>query len=130
MDLGLEGKTTLVTGASTGIGKGVTAALHGEGCHVHMVSRSLDSGVRVLAVSPGPVGTDRLVNRMRTRAEAEFGDAERWPQYFANLPGKRAATVEEIADVVTFMASPRAGFVSGTVVTVDGGHGGDLASFA
>lgn len=92
--------------------------------------KSLNDGVRVLAVSPGAVATDRLVNLMRDRAEAEFGDAERWQGYFAGLPQGRAATVREVADVVVFMASERAGFVSGTVVNVDGGHGGNMASFA
>lgn len=90
---------------------------------------SLRRGVRVLAVSPGPVATERLVNLMRTRAEAEFGDPERWQGYLANLPASRAASVEEVADVVVFMASERAGFVSGTVVTVDGGHGANQGSF-
>ncbi|MCZ6859176.1 MAG: short-chain dehydrogenase/reductase [Alphaproteobacteria bacterium] len=92
--------------------------------------RSLSDGVRVLAVSPGPVATERLVGLMRSRAESEFNDAESWQEYFKNLPDGRAATVQEIADVVVFMASERAGYVSGTVVTVDGGHGGNLASFA
>lgn len=92
--------------------------------------KSLGKGVRVLAVSPGAVATDRLVDLMRSRAEAEFGEAARYQSYFANLPDGRAATVEEVADVITFMASPRAGYVSGTVVTVDGGHGGNLSSFA
>ena len=90
---------------------------------------SLARGVRVLAVSPGPVATDRLVGLMRARAEAEFGDAERWQSYLSGLPASRAATVEEVADVVVFMASERAGFVSGTVVTVDGGHGANQGSF-
>ena len=47
----------------------------------------------------------------------------------SELPKGRAATVEEVADVVTFMASPRAGWVTGTVVTVDGGHGVRGGSF-
>lgn len=91
--------------------------------------RSLSQGVRVLAVSPGPVATDRIVTLMRTRAEAELGDPDRWQSYLSGLPDSRAATVEEVADVVVFMASERAGYVSGTVVTVDGGHGGNLSSF-
>ena len=92
--------------------------------------RSLSRGVRVLAVSPGPVATERLVTLMQTRAEAEFGDPDRWQSYLSGLPASRAATVEEVADVVVFMASERASYVSGTVVTVDGGHGGNQASFS
>lgn len=92
--------------------------------------RSLSKGVRVLAVSPGPVETERLVTLMRTRAEAEFNDPDRWREYLANLPAGRAATVREIANVVVFLASDRAGFVSGTVITVDGGHGANQGSFS
>ena len=91
--------------------------------------RTLSRGVRVLAVSPGPVATERLVGLMRSRAEAELGDAERWQSYLSGLPAQRAATVEEVADVVVFLASERAGFVSGTVITVDGGHGANQGSF-
>lgn len=92
--------------------------------------RSMARGVRVLAVSPGPVATERLVTLMKTRAEAEFGDADRWQSYLSNLPASRAASVEEVADVVVFMASERASFMSGSVVTVDGGHGGNQGSFS
>jgi 3-oxoacyl-[acyl-carrier protein] reductase len=92
-------------------------------------SRSLNDGVRVLAVSPGPVETERLVNLMQTRAEAQHGDPDRWQGYLANLPMKRAASVREVADVVVFLASERASYMSGTVVTVDGGHGSNQGSF-
>jgi 3-oxoacyl-[acyl-carrier protein] reductase len=91
--------------------------------------RSLSRGVRVLAVSPGPVATERLVTLMKARAQGEFGDPARWQSYLAGLPLGRAATVEEVADVVIFLASERAGFMSGTVVTVDGGHGANQGSF-
>ena len=91
--------------------------------------RSLSRGVRVLAVSPGPVATERLVTLMKTRATGEFGDPDRWQSYLSGLPASRAATVEEVADIIVFMASERASFMSGTVVTVDGGHGGNQGSF-
>jgi NAD(P)-dependent dehydrogenase (short-subunit alcohol dehydrogenase family) len=91
--------------------------------------KSLNDGVRILSVSPGPVETERLVALMKTRAEAEFGDPDRWQSYLANLPLGRAASVQEVADVVVFMASKRASFVNGSVVTVDGGHGANQSSF-
>jgi len=91
--------------------------------------KSLNDGVRILSVSPGPVETERLVALMRNRAKSEFGDPDRWQSYLANLPLGRAASVQEVADVVVFMASERAKFVNGSVVTVDGGHGANQSSF-
>ena len=40
MDLKLSGKTTLITGASKGIGAGVARGLAEEGCNVHLVART------------------------------------------------------------------------------------------
>jgi len=86
-------------------------------------STSLDKGVRVLGCNPGPVETDRIVTLMKTRAEREFGDASRWQEYLKRLPLGRAAKAEEGADLVTFLASDRAGYISGTVTNIDGGLG-------
>ena len=83
--------------------------------------RSLDDGVRVVGINPGPVATDRIVRLMRHRASERFGDEERWQELFERFPGKRAATAEEVADLAAFLASPRASYISGTVVTIDGG---------
>lgn len=43
MDLGLQGRTALITGGSRGIGFGVARTLAAEGCHLHLASRSAES---------------------------------------------------------------------------------------
>jgi NAD(P)-dependent dehydrogenase (short-subunit alcohol dehydrogenase family) len=50
-----------------------------------------------------------------------LGAEERWEELFDKYPGKRPATAEEVADLVAFLASPRAGYITGTNVTIDGG---------
>ncbi len=82
---------------------------------------SLDHGVRVVGVNPGPVATDRMVKLMKRRAQDWYGDEGRWGELFDKYPGKRPATPEEVADLILFLASARAGYITGTVVTIDGG---------
>ena len=93
-------------------------------------SYSLEDAIRVFAVSPGPVATDRLVTLMKSRAKDETGSEDNWQSMLAGMPLGRAATVAEIADVVTFLVSDRASYVSGTVLNVDGGHGSRGGSFS
>lgn len=92
-------------------------------------SYSLEHGIRVLAVSPGAVETERLVGLMRSRAGEKLGDPERWREFLEGLPLGRPASVEEVANVVVFAASDRASYLSGIVITVDGGHGARGSSF-
>lgn len=82
---------------------------------------ALDQGVRVVGVNPGPVETERLSGVLRARAAERLGDEERWRELTATYPGGRIATVEEVADLTVFVASRRASYVSGTIVTIDGG---------
>jgi len=92
-------------------------------------SYSLEHGIRVLAVSPGAVETDRIVSLMRARAAERLGDPERWREFLKGLPLGRPATPEEVANVVVFAASERASYLSGIVITVDGGHNARGGSF-
>ena len=75
-------------------------------------------GVRVFSVAPGstlfPGGSWERRTRDDPSGIAAFIERE--------LPFGRLGTVDEIADVVTFMVSPRASWVVGTCITVDGGQ--------
>ena len=68
-------------------------------------------GVRVNAVAPGLVDTE-----MATQMEKKAGT-----EMIQNTAMKRLATVEEIAQVVLFLASDAASFVNGQVISVNGG---------
>jgi NAD(P)-dependent dehydrogenase (short-subunit alcohol dehydrogenase family) len=80
-------------------------------------------GLRVVAINPGPVATDRLIMIQRDRAAKELGDADRWQELLSGMPFGRAAKPEEIGYAVAFLASPLSGYSSGTVLTIDGGAG-------
>jgi len=82
---------------------------------------SLNDGVRVVGINPGPVATDRMLKIMKRKAIDMLGDEGRWQELFDKYPGKRPATAEEVAELCAFMASPLAGYITGTVVTIDGG---------
>lgn len=86
-------------------------------------SRSSDVGVRIVGVNPGYTLTDRAEDQLRTFAEQKYGSSERWHdvERDLDLPFGRMAKPEEIADTVAFLVSPRAAYISGTIVTVDGG---------
>jgi 3-oxoacyl-[acyl-carrier protein] reductase len=89
---------------------------------------SVRDGVRVVAIHPGPVSTDRLVTLMRKRALDRTGDAENWRDLVKPLPFGRASTPEEIAGAVAFLASERSGYTSGSIVTIDAGISARAAS--
>jgi NAD(P)-dependent dehydrogenase (short-subunit alcohol dehydrogenase family) len=80
-------------------------------------------GLRVVGINPGPVATDRLIMLQHDRAAKTLGDAERWQELFSGMPFGRAATPAEIGFAVAFLASPRSGYTSGTILTIDGGAG-------
>jgi 3-oxoacyl-[acyl-carrier protein] reductase len=92
-------------------------------------SVSVREGVRVVAVSPGPVATERLVNLMRTKAKDRTGDAENWRDLFKPLPFGRAASAEEIGAAIAFLASERSGYTSGSVAVIDAGLSARAQSF-
>lgn len=78
------------------------------------------SGVRVLAVCPGYVWTDLIENAV---ALGKYNPTD----VAARTPMGRLGTVDEVAEVVVFLASRHASYMTGSCVAIDGGwtaHGG------
>jgi NAD(P)-dependent dehydrogenase (short-subunit alcohol dehydrogenase family) len=70
------------------------------------------SGVRVNAVAPGHTKTDNVVEMIGDEAFEELG---------ARVPLGRLASAREIAEVIVFLASPKAAYVTGVTLAADGG---------
>lgn len=90
---------------------------------------SARDGVRVVALSPGPVETDRLVTLMKKKAADRTGSADNWRDLFKPLPFGRGASPEEIGAAIAFLASGQSAYTSGSVITIDGGLSARAYSF-
>ncbi len=58
---------------------------------------------------------------MRTRAQRQFGDAEKWTELMKPLAFGRAAKPEEIGWMAAFLASDLSAYTTGSIITIDGG---------
>lgn len=74
-----------------------------------------DHGIRVNAVAPGTIATELAAQAVLTSAEARA-------RILSRTPMKRLGEPEEVAEVVAFLASDAASYMTGEIVTVDGGR--------
>lgn len=82
-------------------------------------------GVRVLRVSPGWIETEASVafaERMGAEAGTDYEGGKRMVMdWLGGIPVGRPATPKEVADLITFLVSPRAASVAGSEHVIDGG---------
>ncbi|HYX65993.1 MAG TPA: short-chain dehydrogenase/reductase [Burkholderiales bacterium] len=106
--IGMAGEThpfEYICGAVGNAGLAAFTKAMGKGSREH--------GVRVLGVHPPATRTDRIVTLMKASAKAKFGDESRYTELMGNV-----IEPSQVADMVCFLASPKAGQLSGVVVNL------------
>jgi NAD(P)-dependent dehydrogenase (short-subunit alcohol dehydrogenase family) len=104
----------IAPGAANAAGQNLTMSLAGQyGRH----------GISFCAVNPGPVRTERwdgLVKAMSRDMKISYDEANQLAP--SSIPMGRIAEVEEVAALVTMLASPLMHMVNGTQIEIDGGQ--------
>jgi 3-oxoacyl-[acyl-carrier protein] reductase len=85
------------------------------GMNRHLAREFGPFGIRVNAVAPGIIASERVAAKFDSYSEKER------QALLGRIPLGRIGRVEEIASVVTFLASPGAAYVHGAVIDVNGG---------
>ncbi|MBX3455030.1 SDR family oxidoreductase [Ferrovibrio sp.] len=87
-----------------------------------LADRGVIDGVRVNAINPGAIATERLRVRIRNHAkETGISEAEAEKAMPRLLAVERFGEPVEIANTVAFLASAQAGYIHGAILDVDGG---------
>ena len=95
----------------------------GQNLTMSLASQYGKHNISLCAVNPGPVRTERwagLVAAMARDMKLSHEEADKLAP--ASIPMGRIAEVEEVANLVTMLASPLMHFVNGTMIEIDGGQ--------
>lgn len=116
--VGVGGRTA---SAEFAIGGSVNAAL--LNLTKALADRGVRDGVRVNAINPGSIATERLRGRVeRTAAEHGLDQTAAAEQMARRLGVARFGEPDEIARAVAFLASPQAAYCQGAILDIDGGQ--------
>lgn len=107
--LGAPGMSAYVASKHAVIAFNKTAALEGA-----------EHGIRSVAVCPSGVDTQMMRSIETNSMPGKEGDAKK--AFEASVPMNRYAKAEEIADLIAFLASDKASFISGSYHRIDGGQ--------
>lgn len=99
-----------VCGAAANAGLGAFTKAMGKG--------SAAFGVRVLGVHPPATRTDRIIPLMKAAAKDKLGDESRWEELIGTGSFGQMIEPEQVADMVAFLASRRAGKLSGVMLNL------------
>ena len=141
MELGLQGKVAIITGASKDTGKAIAEELAAEGAHVVLCVRSAAvltevaealrqrTDVQALPV-PADLSTFDGVHTIVRELLERFGKvdilinntpAEIEAEWMRDNPLQRPGEPQEVAALAVFLASARASYITGALMQVDGG---------
>src|SRR3954466_14248612 len=99
-----------ICGATANAGLAVFTKALGKG--------SIEHGVRVVGIHPPSTRTDRILAVMKAAAKAKLGDENRYEELVAAGSFGGMIEPEQVGDAVAFLASPRAGRLSGVVLNL------------
>lgn len=130
MQLSLANRTFLVTGGSSGIGAGVAETIVAACGDVMIAGRNADrlaAAAEKLTTSSGQgSGTVHYIRPGLTRTDL-VAPVMQSPQvtddYRRCTPLPRFGEVDDIANLALFLLSDAAGWITGQIINVDGGHG-------
>lgn len=90
------------------------AAKAGVNQLVRVMAMEWGPDVRVNAISPGPIANTEGMDRLAPDSAAREA-------HYRRIPLRRWGTIDEVADAATFLCSPAAAYITGTILDCDGG---------